>query len=232
MAATGTFGVRPGLYPSQWALQMKPLLCQGSVNAHRKNDNSCDGFVLLVGNLGTGKVTSRLRSRSPHATRAASSGSTTEPPNSSGPWSKPATNAASPSLIVTTNLLFERRPRFLGSEGLTGGALDRLTHRCRITETNGESYRLHDAKTQTRRTQAPNSGRQDQHRSGRTDNQRAVVCDDHALSDWTSVCRVDAESPRLYIRVISLWRTSTVLGRRWTRRHRRVLRQRRTTSPP
>ena len=34
----------------------------------------------------------------------------------------------------------------LGSERLTGAALDRLTHRCHILETKGESYRLQDAK--------------------------------------------------------------------------------------
>jgi len=39
----------------------------------------------------------------------------------------------------------------LGSERLTGATHDRLTHRCRIIETKGESYRLQDAKTRTRR---------------------------------------------------------------------------------
>ena len=34
----------------------------------------------------------------------------------------------------------------LGSERLTGAALDRLTHRCTILETGGESYRLRDAR--------------------------------------------------------------------------------------
>ena len=49
------------------------------------------------------------------------------------------------SLIVTTNLPFENWTEVLGSERLTGAALDRLTHRCHILETNGESYRLQDA---------------------------------------------------------------------------------------
>ena len=64
------------------------------------------------------------------------------------------------SLIVTTNLPFESWPEVLGSERLTGATLDRLTHRCRIIETKGESYRLHDAKTRNRRatkTTAPAS---------------------------------------------------------------------------
>jgi hypothetical protein len=38
----------------------------------------------------------------------------------------------------------------LGSERLTGATLDRLTHRFRIIEAKGESYRLTDAKTRTR----------------------------------------------------------------------------------
>jgi DNA replication protein DnaC len=50
------------------------------------------------------------------------------------------------SLIVTTNLPFENWTEVLGSERLTGAALDRLTHRCHILETNGESFRLQDAK--------------------------------------------------------------------------------------
>ena len=61
------------------------------------------------------------------------------------------------SLIVTTNLPFESWTEVLGSERLTGAALDRLTHRCRIIETKGESYRLHDAKTRTRRTRNPDT---------------------------------------------------------------------------
>lgn len=50
------------------------------------------------------------------------------------------------SLIVTTNLPFANWTEVLGSERLTGAALDRLTHRCHILETKGESYRLQDAK--------------------------------------------------------------------------------------
>jgi len=56
------------------------------------------------------------------------------------------------SLIVTTNLPFESWTEVLGSERLTGATLDRLTHRCNIIETKGESYRLRDAKSRTRRT--------------------------------------------------------------------------------
>jgi DNA replication protein DnaC len=46
------------------------------------------------------------------------------------------------SLIVTTNLPFENWAEVLSRERLTGAALDRLTHRCHILETRGESYRL------------------------------------------------------------------------------------------
>jgi len=49
------------------------------------------------------------------------------------------------SIIVTTNLPFENWTEVLGSERLTGAVLDRLTHRCHIIETKGESYRLKDA---------------------------------------------------------------------------------------
>jgi DNA replication protein DnaC len=55
------------------------------------------------------------------------------------------------SLIVTTNLPFENWTEVLGSERLTGAALDRLTHRCQIIETKGESYRLKDARRQRRK---------------------------------------------------------------------------------
>ena len=39
------------------------------------------------------------------------------------------------SVILTTNLPFEHWTEVLGSERLTGAALDRLTHRCHIVET-------------------------------------------------------------------------------------------------
>lgn len=54
------------------------------------------------------------------------------------------------SVIVTTNLPFENWTEVLGSERLTGAALDRLTHRCHILETKGESYRLAEAKQRRR----------------------------------------------------------------------------------
>jgi DNA replication protein DnaC len=54
------------------------------------------------------------------------------------------------SIILTTNLPFENWPEVLGNERLTGAALDRLTHRCSILETSGESYRLQDAKRRRR----------------------------------------------------------------------------------
>jgi DNA replication protein DnaC len=59
------------------------------------------------------------------------------------------------SLIITTNLPFERWAEVLDSERLTGATLDRLTHRCHIIECNGESYRLKDAKR--RRQGSPSS---------------------------------------------------------------------------
>lgn len=62
------------------------------------------------------------------------------------------------SLIVTSNLPFESWTEVLGSERLTGATLDRLTHRCHILETRGESYRLKDAKR--RRKQKPKNDQQ------------------------------------------------------------------------
>ena len=48
------------------------------------------------------------------------------------------------------SLPFENWTEVLGSERLTGAALDRLTHRCHILETKGESYRLKDARRRRR----------------------------------------------------------------------------------
>lgn len=62
------------------------------------------------------------------------------------------------SVIVTTNLPFENWIEVLGSERLTGAALDRLTHRCHILEVNGESYRLNDAKRRRRGAHGPGGG--------------------------------------------------------------------------
>jgi DNA replication protein DnaC len=59
------------------------------------------------------------------------------------------------SVIVTTNLPFERWTEVLGSERLVGATLDRLTHRCHLLEATGESYRLKEAR---RRRQASAAG--------------------------------------------------------------------------
>ena len=59
------------------------------------------------------------------------------------------------SVIVTTNLPFERWTEVLGNERLVGATLDRLTHRCHLLEATGESYRLREAR---RRRQASQEG--------------------------------------------------------------------------
>ena len=59
------------------------------------------------------------------------------------------------SLLVTTNLPFENWVDVLGSERLTGALLDRLTHRVHILESNGESYRLKDAKRHRQGRRSP-----------------------------------------------------------------------------
>lgn len=50
------------------------------------------------------------------------------------------------SVMVTTNLPFERWPEVLGNERLVAATLDRLTHRCHLLEATGQSYRLKEAK--------------------------------------------------------------------------------------
>jgi DNA replication protein DnaC len=59
------------------------------------------------------------------------------------------------SVIVTTNLPFERWTEVLGNERLVGATLDRLTHRCHMLEATGESYRLKEAR---RRRKASGEG--------------------------------------------------------------------------
>ena len=62
------------------------------------------------------------------------------------------------SLVVTTNLPFERWVEVMGTERLTGALLDRLTHRVNILEANGESYRLMDAKRRIKGRQGKKGG--------------------------------------------------------------------------
>jgi DNA replication protein DnaC len=61
------------------------------------------------------------------------------------------------SVIVTTNLPFERWTEVLGNERLVAAALDRLTHRCHLLEATGESYRLREARRRQGRS-APADG--------------------------------------------------------------------------
>lgn len=49
------------------------------------------------------------------------------------------------SVIITTNLEFERWTEVFRDERLTGALLDRLTHKCHILEMNGESYRFRES---------------------------------------------------------------------------------------
>lgn len=48
------------------------------------------------------------------------------------------------SIIVTTNLEFEKWPEVLGDVRMTGALVDRLTHRADIHLMNGESYRFRE----------------------------------------------------------------------------------------
>jgi len=57
------------------------------------------------------------------------------------------------SVVLTTNMPFERWTEILGCERLTGAVLDRLTHRCHIIEAAGPSYRLEQAKRRRGRAQ-------------------------------------------------------------------------------
>ena len=64
------------------------------------------------------------------------------------------------SVLVTTNLPFERWTEVLGNERLVGATLDRLTHRCHLLEATGESYRVREARERQRAREAqPGGGR-------------------------------------------------------------------------
>jgi len=62
------------------------------------------------------------------------------------------------SVIVTTNLPFERWTEVLGNERLVGATLDRLTHRCHLLEATGESYRLKEARRRRQATKQEEGG--------------------------------------------------------------------------
>jgi DNA replication protein DnaC len=50
------------------------------------------------------------------------------------------------SLIVTTNVAFERWTSFLPDETVATAILDRLLHHCHVIRLAGESYRLREAR--------------------------------------------------------------------------------------
>ncbi len=66
------------------------------------------------------------------------------------------------SVVLTTNLPFERWPEVLGNERLVAATLDRLTHHCHVLEASGESYRLKQARrgraAQARQEQGASGG--------------------------------------------------------------------------
>ena len=68
------------------------------------------------------------------------------------------------SVIVTTNLPFERWTEVLGNERLVGATLDRLTHRCHLLEATGESYRLREARQ--RQSEPGTNGRNRRKKTG------------------------------------------------------------------
>jgi DNA replication protein DnaC len=72
------------------------------------------------------------------------------------------------SVIVTTNLPFERWTEVLGNERLVGAALDRLTRRCYLLEATGESYRLREARQrQSQRDPLSEGGRRKKRQTGK-----------------------------------------------------------------
>ena len=46
------------------------------------------------------------------------------------------------AVLITSNLPFDEWTETFGTERLTGGLLDRLTHHAHILEMNGQSFRL------------------------------------------------------------------------------------------
>ena len=50
------------------------------------------------------------------------------------------------SLIVSTNVEFERWTRFLPDETVATAILDRLLHHCHVVRLSGESFRLREAR--------------------------------------------------------------------------------------
>ena len=53
--------------------------------------------------------------------------------------------------FVTSNLPFDEWTEVFGSERLTGALLDRLTHHVHILEMNGDSYRLKESRSRTKK---------------------------------------------------------------------------------
>ena len=70
------------------------------------------------------------------------------------------------SVIVTTNLPFERWTEVLGNERLVGATLDRLTHRCHLLEATGESYRLREARQRQNQGEPQQEGGRKKKRGG------------------------------------------------------------------
>jgi DNA replication protein DnaC len=70
------------------------------------------------------------------------------------------------SVIVTTNLPFERWTEVLGNERLVRATLDRLTHRCHLLEATGESYRLREARQRQSQSQPTSNGTNRRKKSG------------------------------------------------------------------
>ena len=71
-----------------------------------------------------------------------------------------STSCERTSVMVTTNLPFERWTEVLGNERLVAATLDRLTHRCHLLEATGESYRLKEARRR-RQASAKGGGREE-----------------------------------------------------------------------